>query len=179
MSSSHPFVVVVVVVVIVVSFLFRFLFMVFRSSHCWGITATPFLPVRQDFHPKRNQARQKLATLPKNRFKDLASDVYFELKRRWPEFEEAAVEVGGEGETQIPKEGKMRSRTDELVRWYDDQAESSRYYEKHSPAPAQAAPPITERLVPGPARRPSQIFAYPTLNPIKRHSAFPPVRTVR
>lgn len=50
----------------------------------------PFLPVREDFHPKRNQARQKLATLPKNRFKDLGSDVYFELKRRWPEFAEDA-----------------------------------------------------------------------------------------
>lgn len=51
----------------------------------------PFLPVREDFHPKRNQARQKLATLPKNRFKDLASDVYFELKRRYPEFEQDEV----------------------------------------------------------------------------------------
>ncbi|WWD22449.1 hypothetical protein CI109_106940 [Kwoniella shandongensis] len=48
----------------------------------------PFLPVREDFHPKRNQARQKLATLPKNRFKDLASDVFYELRRRYPEFEE-------------------------------------------------------------------------------------------
>ncbi|WRT63751.1 uncharacterized protein IL334_000676 [Kwoniella shivajii] len=48
----------------------------------------PFLPVREDFHPKRNQARQKLATLPKNRFKDLASDVFYELKRRFPEFED-------------------------------------------------------------------------------------------
>jgi hypothetical protein len=45
------------------------------------------LPVRDDFHPKRNQARQKLATLPRNRFKDLASDVFFELNRRFPEFE--------------------------------------------------------------------------------------------
>ncbi|KAK8845496.1 hypothetical protein IAR55_006209 [Kwoniella newhampshirensis] len=51
----------------------------------------PFLPVREDFHPKRNQARQKLATLPKNRFKDLASDVYYELRRRYPEFEEEAA----------------------------------------------------------------------------------------
>ncbi|ODN76142.1 hypothetical protein L202_06067 [Cryptococcus amylolentus CBS 6039] len=51
-----------------------------------GATA-PFLPVREDFHPKRNQARQKLATLPSNRFKDLASDVFYELKRRFPEFE--------------------------------------------------------------------------------------------
>ncbi|KAJ3043364.1 component of the polarisome, partial [Rhizophlyctis rosea] len=44
----------------------------------------PFLPVRDDFHPKRNQARQKLATLPSSRFKDLASDVYFEIERRFP-----------------------------------------------------------------------------------------------
>ncbi|KAK4686209.1 protein SPA2, partial [Tremellales sp. Uapishka_1] len=52
----------------------------------------PFLPVRDDFHPKRNQARQKLATLPKNRFKDLASDVFYELRRRYPEFEENEVQ---------------------------------------------------------------------------------------
>ncbi|CAK9779360.1 hypothetical protein CC85DRAFT_313932 [Cutaneotrichosporon oleaginosum] len=62
-------------------------------------TVAPFLPVRDDFHPKRNQARQKLATLPKNRFKDLASDVFFELCRRYPEFEsEASKAVDGEQE---------------------------------------------------------------------------------
>lgn len=62
-------------------------------------TVAPFLPVRDDFHPKRNQARQKLATLPKNRFKDLASDVSFELRRRYPEFEaEASQTVDGEQE---------------------------------------------------------------------------------
>ncbi|QRW25490.1 cell polarity protein [Rhizoctonia solani] len=49
---------------------------------------TPFLPVRDDFHPKRNQARQKLATLPAIRFKDLSSDVFYELGRRYPEFKE-------------------------------------------------------------------------------------------
>ncbi|KAI5481540.1 cell polarity protein [Pseudohyphozyma bogoriensis] len=48
----------------------------------------PFLAVRAEFHPKRNQARQKLATLPLGRFRDLASDVYFELERRYPEFAE-------------------------------------------------------------------------------------------
>jgi hypothetical protein len=47
-----------------------------------------FLPVREEFHPKRNQARQKLATLPASRFEDLSSDVYFELARRYPEFKE-------------------------------------------------------------------------------------------
>lgn len=53
----------------------------------------PFLPVREDFHPKRNQARQKLATLPQHRFKDLASDVFFELRRRYPEFDEDAARI--------------------------------------------------------------------------------------
>lgn len=51
----------------------------------------PFLPVRDDFHPKRNQARQKLATLPKSRFKDLSGDVFHELGRRYPEFREPEV----------------------------------------------------------------------------------------
>ena len=50
--------------------------------------AVPFLPVREEFHPKRNQARQKLATLPTSRFEDLSSDVYYELARRYPEFKE-------------------------------------------------------------------------------------------
>ncbi|KAI0266906.1 hypothetical protein BGY98DRAFT_1102400 [Russula aff. rugulosa BPL654] len=45
----------------------------------------PFLPVRDEFHPKRNRARQKLGTLPMSRFKDLSSDVYYELVRRYPE----------------------------------------------------------------------------------------------
>jgi len=43
-----------------------------------------FLPVREDFHPKRNQTRQKLATLPESRYHDLASDVFFEICRRYP-----------------------------------------------------------------------------------------------
>lgn len=53
----------------------------------------PFLPVRDDFHPKRNQARQKLATLPTGRFKDLSSDVYYELARRYPEFKEEVCTI--------------------------------------------------------------------------------------
>ncbi|GAA99087.1 uncharacterized protein L969DRAFT_94269 [Mixia osmundae IAM 14324] len=46
----------------------------------------PFLPVKPDFHPKRNQARQKLATLPNSRFRDLGGDVFHELGRRFPHF---------------------------------------------------------------------------------------------
>lgn len=57
-----------------------------RQLNAEGSRTTPYLQGRNDFHPKRNQARQKLATLPKNRFRDLASDVFFELERRFPEF---------------------------------------------------------------------------------------------
>ncbi|TKX19188.1 hypothetical protein C1H76_8642 [Elsinoe australis] len=43
-----------------------------------------YLLPTKTFHPKRNQARQKLSTLPPERFKQLATDVYFELERRVP-----------------------------------------------------------------------------------------------
>lgn len=44
------------------------------------------LPPKQNFHPKRNQARQKLATLASKKFRELATDVLFELERRFPHF---------------------------------------------------------------------------------------------
>jgi len=46
----------------------------------------PFLLAKDTFHPKRNQARQKLSTLPPPRFRDLATDVFYELERRFPRF---------------------------------------------------------------------------------------------
>ena len=46
----------------------------------------PYLLPKDNFHPKRNQARQKLATLPAPRFQDLATDVFYELERRFPQF---------------------------------------------------------------------------------------------
>ena len=46
----------------------------------------PSLPPRSEFHEKRNQARQKLASLQHQRFRDLATDVYCELERRFPQF---------------------------------------------------------------------------------------------
>ncbi|RPB03101.1 hypothetical protein L873DRAFT_1787237 [Choiromyces venosus 120613-1] len=46
----------------------------------------PFLLPKEKFHPKRNQARQKLSSLAAPRFRDLATDVFFELERRYPKF---------------------------------------------------------------------------------------------
>ena len=44
--------------------------------------AVKYLPSQAGYHPKRNQARQKLAALPLSRFKDLVNDVCFEITSR-------------------------------------------------------------------------------------------------
>lgn len=49
-------------------------------------TAPRFLLPKSNFHPKRNQARQKLSTLASKKFRELATDVLFELERRVPRF---------------------------------------------------------------------------------------------
>ena len=44
----------------------------------------PFLPIRNDLLPKRNQARQKMATLSLIRFQELSCEVMFEIEKRIP-----------------------------------------------------------------------------------------------
>lgn len=51
-----------------------------------GNDTPQFLLPKNSFHPKRNQARQKLSTLPLERFRQLATDVFYELGRRFPRF---------------------------------------------------------------------------------------------
>lgn len=51
-----------------------------------GRSVPRFLLPRNNFHPKRNQARQKLSTLAMQKFRELATDVLFELERRFPRF---------------------------------------------------------------------------------------------
>ncbi|KAH3904286.1 hypothetical protein HBI56_008710 [Parastagonospora nodorum] len=51
-----------------------------------GNDTPKFLLPKNNFHPKRNQARQKLSTLPLERFRQLATDVFYELERRFPRF---------------------------------------------------------------------------------------------
>ncbi|KAK0384131.1 hypothetical protein NLU13_8220 [Sarocladium strictum] len=58
-----------------------------------------FLLPKDAFHPKRNQARQRLSSLGPPRFRDLAADVFHELERRFPRF------VGGD----IPRGGSSMS----------------------------------------------------------------------
>lgn len=73
----------------------------------------PYLLPKDSFHPKRNQARQKLSTLPSSRFRDLATDVFYELERRFPAFAggdinrtESPISVRGPpSRTETPIEG--------------------------------------------------------------------------
>lgn len=61
-----------------------------------GNRGPPHLLPRDNFHPKRNQARQKLATLPLPKFRDLGTDVFHELARRFPGFSEGQLRRGHE-----------------------------------------------------------------------------------
>ncbi|KID89724.1 GIT protein [Metarhizium guizhouense ARSEF 977] len=54
-----------------------------------------FLLPEKTFHPKRNQARQRLSSLGPPRFRDLAADVYHELERRFPSFIARDIPRGG------------------------------------------------------------------------------------
>ncbi|KAJ3352754.1 component of the polarisome [Entophlyctis luteolus] len=45
----------------------------------------PFLPPSDLYQPTRNQFRQKLATIPAPKFKELATDILLDLKRRFPQ----------------------------------------------------------------------------------------------
>ncbi|PJF16982.1 hypothetical protein PSACC_03211 [Paramicrosporidium saccamoebae] len=55
-----------------------------RNSHS---PAEPFLAIRLEYSPKRNQARQKLADLVSTRFVQLVANVHCELERRFPELQ--------------------------------------------------------------------------------------------
>lgn len=96
----------------------------------------PFLPVREDFHPKRNQARQKLATLPNNRFKDLASDVFYELRRRFPDFDrEDAQEAETRKYDEPPPAPGPRPSISQSI---SQQSFSFSTHDRASPTPLQA-----------------------------------------
>ncbi|KAL2178762.1 uncharacterized protein P884DRAFT_196640 [Thermothelomyces heterothallicus CBS 202.75] len=64
-----------------------------------GTGPPEYLLPEENFHPKRNQARQKLSSLGAPRFRDLATDVFCELERRFPRF------AGGD----IPRVGSPMS----------------------------------------------------------------------
>ncbi|EHL02380.1 hypothetical protein M7I_1453 [Glarea lozoyensis 74030] len=47
---------------------------------CVGKNIMHTLPEKSDYHPKRNAARQRLATLRTQRFRDLVNDMSFQRR---------------------------------------------------------------------------------------------------
>ncbi|KAK5122548.1 hypothetical protein LTR85_003811 [Meristemomyces frigidus] len=68
------------------------------------------LPPKPNFHPKRNQARQKLSTLPVERFRQLATDVFYELERRIPRFVGTEIDrpISSASSNRAPSRNGMR-----------------------------------------------------------------------
>ncbi|KAJ5808165.1 Spa2 homology (SHD) of GIT [Penicillium riverlandense] len=101
----------------------------------------PFLPPRKEFHEKRNQARQKLASLQHQRFRDLATDVYCELERRFPHFTgqnfrgrpggppggDAPFARSFQSNTMVPNKSTMVEDSDDMGMDDDDDARSDAF----------------------------------------------------
>lgn len=82
-----------------------------------------FLLPEKSFHPKRNQARQRLSSLGHPRFRDLAADVFSELERRFPRFVGAQINRGNSamsnrsgGRTGTPVNGSFPPRGQSRMR---------------------------------------------------------------
>lgn len=133
--------------------------------------APPSLPHIPEFHAKRNQARQKLCTLPLHRFQDLTRDVVSELERR---FTSLQMQVIDEIERAVlsppPPRPPPLTRRDSVQRYG--------HVDPHSPPPllqhrashpamlARQPGPDTEPAwpLPAPPRRPSMegVATFPT-----------------
>lgn len=74
-----------------------------------GTGPPDYLLPEENFHPKRNQARQKLSSLGSPRFRDLATDVFCELERRYPRF--AAGDIPRVGSPMSIRRPPSRSQT--------------------------------------------------------------------
>lgn len=69
------------------------------------------LETRDDIHPKRNHARQKLALLSKSRFNDLATDILLEIERRFPEISRPSSQLSKSGTIDESFQSAMDSPT--------------------------------------------------------------------
>ena len=159
------------------------------DSRCDLARTDGFLAVRPDFHPKRNQARQKLATLPLTRFRDLGSDVYFELDRRYPEFNEEGetveplrspatsqgfqqqqqyrAEQAARGSPQLSRDGSLASSHSHSLSGAGQQQYHAMRQNSPSPSPAPPANLNAQRRAPTPT-------STGTSSPVPTSSTLPP-----
>jgi hypothetical protein len=125
-----------------------------------------FLLPKTTFHPKRNQARQKLSTLPLDRFRQLATDVFYELERRIPRFASGEMSrppsTASSVSSRRPSQGGMRPP----LPGYRGPPPPNGGRPPMSPAYGSNGAPVRP---PGPSRAPSDVSDHAPLRPLGSH----------
>lgn len=118
-----------------------------------------FLLPEKSFHPKRNQARQRLSSLGPPRFRDLAADVFHELERRFPQFMGSDIPRVGSG---MSNRGGPMNRTGTPVNGNDYPPRSqSRMRRPSNASSIRGPPPIDAYGVPPSPSIPNGNYARP------------------
>ncbi|KAI8928418.1 hypothetical protein BC831DRAFT_503408 [Entophlyctis helioformis] len=111
----------------------------------------PFLPVRPDLLPTRNQARQKMGTLPTPRLKELVAGVMYDMERRFP-YLVAEYEKGGNRSPQDDKPSPSSVASPAMTNMPPVQARGRYDYDPASPVDTS---PRGYTRTPDVGRRPS------------------------
>ncbi|KAF3063405.1 hypothetical protein CFAM422_009955 [Trichoderma lentiforme] len=117
-----------------------------------------FLLPEKTFHPKRNQARQRLSSLGPPRFRDLAADVFHELERRFPQFVGNDIPRGG---SSMSNRGGPMNRTGTPVNGEYPPRSQSRMRRPSNASSIRGPPPIDPYGVPPSPSIPNGNYARP------------------
>ncbi|KAK4084463.1 uncharacterized protein Triagg1_943 [Trichoderma aggressivum f. europaeum] len=117
-----------------------------------------FLLPEKTFHPKRNQARQRLSSLGPPRFRDLAADVFHELERRFPHFVGNDIPRGG---SSMSNRGGPMNRTGTPVSGEYPPRSQSRMRRPSNASSIRGPPPIDPYGVPPSPSIPNGNYARP------------------
>lgn len=117
-----------------------------------------FLLPEKTFHPKRNQARQRLSSLGPPRFRDLAADVFHELERRFPHFVGNDIPRGG---SSMSNRGGPMNRTGTPVNGEYPPRSQSRMRRPSNASSIRGPPPIDPYGVPPSPSIPNGNYARP------------------
>ncbi|KAL6701804.1 hypothetical protein J3F84DRAFT_355836 [Trichoderma pleuroticola] len=117
-----------------------------------------FLLPEKTFHPKRNQARQRLSSLGPPRFRDLAADVFHELERRFPQFVGNDIPRGG---SSMSNRGGPMNRTGTPVNGEYPPRSQSRMRRPSNASSIRGPPPIDQYGVPPSPSIPNGNYARP------------------
>ena len=148
-----------------------------RAPPAGPTTPPAFLLPEKAFHPKRNQARQRLSSLGPPRFRDLAADVFHELERRFPRFigsdgprpgSSMSIRGGPNSRSGTPNNGNAFAPRDGSRMRRPSEASSMR-----GPPPDQYGPPPSPGAGPGPGA-PNGDYGRPTPKQLNQNNTIVP-----